>query len=149
MDSNPPNAPGTNSTSIHWTFTAIGSDFTAAVILPQNGLADPQVCRYQNSRWDWARSGFDATTVTRSNLTAFGEFAVFNNPQPIPATVEIGNLSQTYDGTAKSVTVTTAPTNLAVSVTYNGSASAPINAGSYSVVAIVIDPYYQGTNTAT
>ena len=85
VDSNPPNAPGTNVTGIYWTITAAGSDFTATVILPQDGLADPQVCRYRNSAWDWARSGFDATTVTRAGLTAFGEFAVFNDPQPTAA----------------------------------------------------------------
>ena len=76
VDSNPPQAPGTNVTGIYWTITPAGSDFTATLILPQNGLADPQVCRYQNSRWDWARSGSDATTVTRTNLAALGEFAV-------------------------------------------------------------------------
>ena len=47
------------------------------------------------------------------------------------ATIALGNLSQTYDGTAKSVSLTTAPTGLAVNVTYNGSANAPTNAGSY------------------
>ncbi len=68
---------------------------------------------------------------------------------PAAATATLGNLSQIYGGTAKSVSVTTDPTNLAVSVTYNGSASAPTNTGSYSVVAIVTDPNDRGTNTAT
>ena len=85
VDSNPPNAPGTNVTAIYWTITAVGSDFTATVILPQDGLADPQVCRYRDSAWDWARSSFTPTTVTRTGLTAFGEFAVFND-QHIPPT---------------------------------------------------------------
>ena len=65
------------------------------------------------------------------------------------ATVTLSNLSQIYDATAKSVTVTTAPANLAVRVTYNGSASAPTNAGSYTVIAFVTDPNYRGTNTVT
>ena len=65
------------------------------------------------------------------------------------ATVTLSNLSQIYDATAKSVTVTTAPANLAVRVTYNGSASAPTNAGSYTVIAFVTNPNYRGTNTAT
>ena len=81
VDSNAPNAPGTNVTGIYWTIAATGSDFTATVIVPQDGLADPQVCRYRNSAWDWARSAFDATTVTRTNLAAFGVFAVFEKPQ--------------------------------------------------------------------
>ena len=68
---------------------------------------------------------------------------------PAAATVTLGNLSQIYDGTAKPVSVTTTPVNLAVSVTYNGSASVPINAGSYNVIAVVTDANYRGTNTAT
>ncbi|MEI6396399.1 MAG: MBG domain-containing protein, partial [Verrucomicrobiota bacterium] len=68
---------------------------------------------------------------------------------PAAATVTLGNLSQIYDATAKSVSVTTDPTNLAVSVTYDGIASAPTNAGSYMVIAIVTDANYRGTNTAT
>ena len=37
------------------------------------------------------------------------------------ATVTLGNLSQTYDGSAESVSVTTAPPGLTVNLTYNGS----------------------------
>jgi len=40
------------------------------------------------------------------------------------------NLAQTYDGTFKSITVTTAPTNLFVNVTYDGTPAFPVNAGS-------------------
>ena len=50
------------------------------------------------------------------------------------ATVTLGNLTQAYDGTAKSVSVTTAPPGLSVLVTYNGSANAPTNVGSYTVI---------------
>ncbi|MEI6394646.1 MAG: MBG domain-containing protein, partial [Verrucomicrobiota bacterium] len=149
VDANPPNAPGTNVTGIYWTITPTGNDFLATLILPQNGLDDPQVCRYRNSAWDWARSGFDDTTVTRTDLAAFGEFAVFNHPQPITATVVLGNLSQSYDGTPKSVSVTTAPTNLAVSVTYDGSASPPVNMGSYTVIGTINDAIYTGSATNT
>jgi hypothetical protein len=45
------------------------------------------------------------------------------------------NLTQTYNGAPESVVVTTSPANLPVAVTYNGSASAPVNAGAYTVVA--------------
>jgi hypothetical protein len=65
------------------------------------------------------------------------------------ATVTLGNLTQAYDGTAKSVSVTTAPTNIAVIVTYNGSASAPINVGSYTVIGTVTDTNYIGSATNT
>ena len=65
------------------------------------------------------------------------------------ATVTLGNLSQTYDGTAKHVSVTTAPPGLTVNLTYNGSASAPTNVGSYTVIGTVADPDYQGSATNT
>jgi len=69
--------------------------------------------------------------------------------QKAPATVTLGNLSQSYDGTAKTATVTTAPASLPVSVTYNGSATAPSAVGSYTVVATVTDPNYSGSATGT
>ena len=46
------------------------------------------------------------------------------------ATVTLGNLSQTYDGTPRLVSYTTDPTGLTANITYNGSTTAPTNAGS-------------------
>lgn len=54
------------------------------------------------------------------------------------ATGTFGNLTQTYDGTAKSATATPPPAGLMVTLTYDGSATAPTNAGSCAVVAAVI-----------
>jgi hypothetical protein len=63
------------------------------------------------------------------------------------ATLSLGNLSQTYDGSPKSATVTTTPAGLSgVSVTYDGSSTAPTNAGSYAVIASLDNPDYQATN---
>ena len=61
------------------------------------------------------------------------------------ATVTLGNLSQTYDGSAESVSVTTAPPGLTVNLTYNGSPNAPTNAGSYTVIGTVVDNNYAGS----
>jgi endonuclease/exonuclease/phosphatase family metal-dependent hydrolase len=63
------------------------------------------------------------------------------------ATVTMGSLAQTYDGTPKSVTATTAPEGLAVDFTYDGSATAPTNAGSYAVTGTVNSAMYQGSAT--
>ncbi len=68
---------------------------------------------------------------------------------PAEATVTLSNLSHIYDGSAKSATVTTNPTSLAYTVTYNGSATAPTNAASYAVVATVNDTNYEGTASDT
>jgi hypothetical protein len=66
-----------------------------------------------------------------------------------PATVTLGGLSATYDGTTKSATATTSPVGLTVNFTYNGSATAPTNAGSYAVVGTISHANYQGSASGT
>jgi formylglycine-generating enzyme required for sulfatase activity len=66
-----------------------------------------------------------------------------------PATLALGNLSHTYDGTAKSPSATTDPPGLAVTYAYNGSTAPAVNAGDYAVLANIDDPRYQGSATAT
>ena len=61
------------------------------------------------------------------------------------ASVTLGNLSATYDGSPHAASVTTSPAVSSVTVTYNGLPTAPTSAGTYSVVATVIDPNYTGT----
>jgi formylglycine-generating enzyme required for sulfatase activity len=65
------------------------------------------------------------------------------------ATVTLGNLSQTYDGAPKSATATTDPVGKTVTFTYEGSATAPTNAGSYAVVGTIDDGIYQGSANGT
>lgn len=69
--------------------------------------------------------------------------------QPAAATVTLTNLAFVYDGTPKSATAITNPAGLAVQLTYNGSASAPSNAGSYPVLATITDPNYAGSGNDT
>jgi YVTN family beta-propeller protein len=64
-------------------------------------------------------------------------------------TITLSNTSQTYDGTSKSVTVTTTPANISTGVTYNGLATLPVNAASYNVAASITDPNYTGSTTGT
>ena len=59
-----------------------------------------------------------------------------------PATLALGSLTQSFDGTPKSASVITSPAGIATSVTYGGSSSPPTAAGTYSVVASVVDPNY-------
>ena len=65
------------------------------------------------------------------------------------ASVSLQGLAQTYAGTARTVTATTVPTGLVVDITYNGAATAPVNAGSYAVMGAVMDDLYQGSTTGT
>lgn len=62
---------------------------------------------------------------------------------PLPWTV------QTYDGTAKRVSVSTMPPGLTVGLTYNGSNVAPTNPGTYTVVGTIDDLNYFGGTTNT
>ncbi len=64
-------------------------------------------------------------------------------------TVGFGGLAQTYTGGACPVTTTITPGGLAVTLTYNGSLSAPTNAGTYVVVGTVASPGYSGVSTNT
>jgi hypothetical protein len=65
------------------------------------------------------------------------------------ATITLGSLTATYDGSAHSATATANPAGLTVDLTYDGSTSAPVHAGSYVVLAVVNDPNYTGTTTDT
>lgn len=65
------------------------------------------------------------------------------------AAITLGELSATYDGTAHRVSVTTDPTGLNVSTTYDGSPTGPIDAGSYAVVATIDDANYTGSAEGT
>jgi hypothetical protein len=70
---------------------------------------------------------------------------------PAPVTVTLSNLGYTYDGNAKSATCTTDPTGLPITITltYNGSPTAPTTAGSYTVVCTVTATNYSGSDTQT
>ena len=65
------------------------------------------------------------------------------------ALVTLNNMTQTYDGTPQVATATTVSPNLTVIITYNGSTTPPINAGSYAVTGIVNDVLYQGQAVGT
>jgi hypothetical protein len=85
------------------------------------------------------RVSYTGDSLQKNQNVATDPIVVFH-----AATVSLSNLTQTYDGTAKLATVVTTPAGLSVSVTYNGSATPPTDAGSYAVVAIVHDPNYIG-----
>ncbi len=67
---------------------------------------------------------------------------------PIPTTVSITNRNHNYNGSPKSVTVTTDPADVPVIVTYNGNTTPPTNPGTYAVVATVDSDFHVGSATA-
>ncbi|HAL91745.1 MAG TPA: hypothetical protein DCM68_01815, partial [Verrucomicrobia bacterium] len=111
--------PGSIASGTNLTFSTSG---TVSIVASQAG----------NTSWDPAPDVTNTFNVTKAK-----------------ATVTLGNLAQMWDGNAKTVTVTTVPADLSVDVTYDGSATAPSNAGSYAVTGIVNDLLYQGSTNGT
>ena len=82
----------------------------------------------------WEQQSFASATSTKGN-----------------ATIQLSNLNLTYNGTEKVPTIATNPGNLTqnVTLTYNGTTTPPIDAGSYTVVAFMNHPAYQGRQVET
>jgi hypothetical protein len=87
-------------------------------------------------------AGSFSVTLSATNAVGTNTETLALTIAPAPATVALSGLTFTYDGAAKSATVTTSPADLPVTVTYNGGPDAPVNAGSYAVVATLADPNY-------
>ncbi|UZR97363.1 MBG domain-containing protein [Chondrinema litorale] len=77
--------------------------------------------------------------------TAKAEITVVENL----VTFSFEDTEQTYDGSAKQVSVTSDPEGVDYSITYNGSTSYPKNAGSYEVKVNSTSNLYTGSATAT
>ena len=85
------------------------------------------------------------TTDPAGTYTAAGAAA----PTPFP-TGALSNLNQTYSGLPESATATIAGLGASsFTFTYNGSATAPTAAGSYTVAATLVNANYQGSATGT
>jgi uncharacterized repeat protein (TIGR01451 family) len=114
-------------------------------------------------------TGAGSCTVTASQPGDSNYNAATDVPQSFQiakatATITLGGLSHTYDGTEKTATATTNPAGLTVTITYAPASQAsrkksvsaksvastnPVNAGSYTVTATIDDPNYQGTASDT
>lgn len=88
-------------------------------------------------------------TATVNELNYFG--SATDSLTIVPAlagvTFDPGSLSQTYYGTGTSVTASTIPPGLSLYYIYDGDTTLPVNAGSYSVSAVVDDLNYIGNVT--
>ena len=63
-------------------------------------------------------------------------------------TIVFGDTNQIYNGAARIVTAT-ADSGTSVALTYDGSATAPVDAGTYSVTGVVNAANWTATNTTT
>ncbi len=94
-------------------------------------------------------AGAYAIAVSITDPNYFGSAGGMLVISKAAASITLGALHQTYDGTAKTVTVATLPVGRNVSVTYDGGITAPVNAGSYAVLATVHDANYAGSAADT
>ncbi|HKP37651.1 MAG TPA: carbohydrate-binding protein [Pyrinomonadaceae bacterium] len=82
-----------------------------------------------------------------ANYNAAADVDVSFNVAKASATISLSNLNQTFNGSAKTATATTTPDGLSgVSITYDGSATPPTNAGTYTVVASLTNNNYSASN---
>ncbi|MBS1822092.1 MAG: serine hydrolase [Acidobacteria bacterium] len=96
--------------------------------------------------------GTDSVTASYPGDSTFGASnatAVQVVVNKVNATVTLGSLTATYNGSAHAATATTSPAGLNVVFTYAGSSTAPTAAGSYAVVGTISDPTYTGTASGT
>lgn len=82
---------------------------------------------------------------TSPGVVVAGTSAPFTVGASTPAFVVISDYASIFDGTPKPVTVNTDPSELAVSVTYDGVATPPSGIGAYFVLATVTTPGYTGS----
>jgi hypothetical protein len=126
------------------TFPKSTQTLTTIVTMAVPGTAVPGAYGFQIRALGWRVDPTLGLSNDGSSINATVTFV-----QRAVATVTLGGLSATYDGTPKSATATTAPVGLAVTLTYAGNPTAPTNAGSYAVVATISDPSYQGSANGT
>jgi len=99
-------------------------------------------------------AGAGQVSVTASQVGGPGFLAAAKvsqsfNVTKAPATVNLTSLNQTYDGSPRTVSASTTPPGKTVTLTYDGGSTAPVNAGSYAVVATIDEPVYQGSASGT
>lgn len=124
-----------------------GSVNSASVTTTPAGL--PLTVTYNGSTVAPVNAGSYAVSATVVHADYIGSGTGTLEITPAPAAVALGALAQTYDGTPKSATAVTAPAGLPVTLTYNGTSTAPTAAGSYAVVGIVNHANYTGSASGT
>ena len=102
----------------------------------------------------WVSGGNNEVVVAVRNLgdgdTGGFRLSLGLTTAPAVATVTLGNLAHTFDGTPRSASATTTPSGLNVQITYDGSTTPPSAAGTYAVLATIINEVnYTGSASGT
>jgi len=122
-----------------------GTPRAATVTTQPAGIAT--VVTYNGSATVPVHAGSYAVVARSADIQYSGSVSGTLVVSKAPGTIQLGDLSQTFDGTARTVVATTVPPGLSWSATYNGSINAPTNVGIYAVVAAITDTNYTGTTS--
>ncbi|MEO8616268.1 MAG: MBG domain-containing protein [Luteolibacter sp.] len=123
-----------------WYYPSSGWTGTSAPIIRVNALSTDSITPPVNAG-SWTAS------AKISNPDYLGTASSTFTIQQAAASIQLGNLSQTYNGSPKSASATTTPTGVAFSLTYNSSSTPPTSAGTYAVVGAISDANYSGPTT--
>ncbi len=104
---------------------------------------------YNGSSTPPTNAGSYPVTATIHNPNYTGSTSGILVISKAAATVTLSNLAQTYTGSPLSASASTNPPGLTIALSYNGSSTAPTNAGSYPISASIQDPNYAGSASAT
>lgn len=99
--------------------------------------------------FDTLGMAIDRTESTPAMGTLVLDNIVVTHSYRPAAIITLSDLEHRYDGSAKAASVSTLPAGLAVSLTYNGATTPPVDAGVYAVAATVQDEAYIGSAKAT
>lgn len=113
---------------------------TVDYIVTYNGSATPPV-----------NAGTYAVQVTVDdpNYVGSATATLVIQPAQVQFAIATNTLTQTYDGTPRTVGVTVTPSNAPYTVTYAGNTTPPVNAGTYAVQFVATGPNYTGSASAT
>lgn len=137
--------PRNNSSGSDFHNQAVWSGTNGGFVESVLNLTDTAKFSGKQVAFRWRLATDNSTASTGWFIDSVALVRTLNTPASTPATITLGNLSQTYDGTPKSVTVTTVPANLTVAVTYAGVNTAPTESATYAVSATVTSPGYTGS----
>ena len=94
---------------------------------------------------DRGAAGSNSFTASVTDASGASDYATLEiEVAPGMAVINLGDLEHVYDGKSKSATASTAPADLNVALTYNGSPHEPSAVGTYVVAATVTSPGYLG-----
>jgi len=99
------------------------------------------------------RANYNANGATIAFAPSNATITQVVNKAELAVTLDAATLSQTFNGSSRIVTASVTPpathASVQIDITYDGSSIAPVNAGTYAVVATINDPSLEGSVSGT